>query len=166
MYVSKVFSRWNRITFSFTSSLSIVLSNIIENNAVITGTILDQFTSDPISGVTVTVSSELGSGFSITGADGTYRIYAGHATPASAPFRVKQDGTVIIETSSSSSTSRLVLEDDTIFSYKCDDYYNASSEKGIIYNDDTLNINWKFSEDQLILAEKDLYLPTFESLFK
>jgi len=60
----------------------------------------------------------------------------------------------------------LVLEDDTIFSYKCDDYYNASSEKGIIYNDDTLNINWKFSEDQLILSEKDLYLPTFESLFK
>ena len=34
----------------------------------------------------------------------------------------------------------LVLEDDTIFSYKCDDYYNASSEKGIIYNDETLNI--------------------------
>ena len=45
-------------------------------------------------------------------ADSTYRIYAGHATPASAPFRVKQDGTVIIE--SASSGSRLVIEDDTI----------------------------------------------------
>ncbi|MDB9960528.1 dTDP-4-dehydrorhamnose 3,5-epimerase [Oceanihabitans sp.] len=60
----------------------------------------------------------------------------------------------------------LVLEDDTIFSYKCDDYYNASSEKGIIYNDETLNINWNLPADQLILSEKDIYLPTFESVFK
>jgi len=51
----------------------------------------------------------------LDGADSTYRIYAGHATPASAPFRVKQDGTVIIE--SASSGSRLVLEDDTIKVY-------------------------------------------------
>ena len=48
----------------------------------------------------------------LDGADSTYRIYAGHATPASAPFRVKQDGTVIIE--SAASGSRLVIEDDTI----------------------------------------------------
>jgi len=60
----------------------------------------------------------------------------------------------------------LVLEDETIFSYKCDDYYNASSEKGIIYNDETLNINWNLPADQLILSEKDMYLPTFESVFK
>lgn len=60
----------------------------------------------------------------------------------------------------------LVLEDDTIFSYKCDDYYNASSEKGIIYNDETLNINWNFPKEQLILSEKDLKLPTFENLIK
>jgi hypothetical protein len=44
-----------------------------------------------------------------------YRIYAGHADPTLAPFRVKQDGTVIIE--SASSGSRLVLEDDTIKVY-------------------------------------------------
>ena len=60
----------------------------------------------------------------------------------------------------------LVLEDDTIFSYKCDDYYNASSERGIIYNDETLNISWNFPKEQLILSEKDLNLPTFENVFK
>jgi len=60
----------------------------------------------------------------------------------------------------------LVLEDDTIFSYKCDDYYNASSEKGIIYNDETLNINWNLPTEQLILSDKDLKLPTFENEFK
>jgi dTDP-4-dehydrorhamnose 3,5-epimerase len=60
----------------------------------------------------------------------------------------------------------LVLEDDTIFSYKCDNFYNAASEKGIIYNDSTLKIKWNFPKDQLILSEKDLNLPTFENQFK
>ena len=30
----------------------------------------------------------------------------------------------------------LVLEDETIFSYKCDNFYNRESEAGIIYNDE------------------------------
>jgi dTDP-4-dehydrorhamnose 3,5-epimerase len=60
----------------------------------------------------------------------------------------------------------LVLEDNTIFSYKCDNYYNASSEKGIIYDDEFLNINWNLPKEQLLLSEKDLKLPTFENLFK
>ncbi len=57
----------------------------------------------------------------------------------------------------------LVLEDNTIFSYKCDNYYNKASEKGIIYNDETLNIDWKFSKENLILSEKDRALPTFKT---
>jgi dTDP-4-dehydrorhamnose 3,5-epimerase len=59
----------------------------------------------------------------------------------------------------------LVLEDETIFSYKCDNYYNKESEKGIIYNDKTLNIDWKLSERELFLSEKDKTLPIFETLF-
>ena len=58
----------------------------------------------------------------------------------------------------------LVLEDNTIFSYLCDNFYNAESEKGIIYNDPTLNIDWGYNEDDLIISEKDKYLPRFESL--
>ncbi len=34
-----------------------------------------------------------------------------------------------------------VLEDDTVFSYKCDAYYNKESERGIVYNDATLAID-------------------------
>ena len=60
----------------------------------------------------------------------------------------------------------LVLEDNTIFSYKCDNYYNKTSEEGILYNDSSLDINWNFSEEQLILSEKDKGLPAFETLFK
>jgi len=50
------------------------LSNIIENNAVITGIVINDITKDPIQGVTVSATSNLGSGFSLTSSDGTYRI--------------------------------------------------------------------------------------------
>lgn len=60
----------------------------------------------------------------------------------------------------------VVLEDDTIFSYKCDNYYNKSSESGLIYNDEFLNIDWNFPELELIISEKDKNLSTFENLFK
>lgn len=57
----------------------------------------------------------------------------------------------------------VVLSDEAIFSYKCDNYYNKASEKGIIYNDETLNINWNFPEENLLLSEKDKALPTFKA---
>lgn len=57
----------------------------------------------------------------------------------------------------------LVLEDSTIFSYKCDNFYNKSSESGIIYNDLTLDIDWGLPENELIISKKDKKLPTFNS---
>ena len=60
----------------------------------------------------------------------------------------------------------LVLEDDSIFSYKCDNAYHKTSEAGILYNDKTLNINWNFPVEDIILSEKDQILPTFETYFK
>lgn len=56
----------------------------------------------------------------------------------------------------------LTLEDDTVFSYKCDNYYNKDFERGIIYNDKTLDIDWSFSQKELILSKKDRSLPTFK----
>tara|TARA_R110002049_G_scaffold2846_6_gene23147 strand:+ start:2467 stop:2988 length:522 start_codon:yes stop_codon:yes gene_type:complete len=47
------------------------------------------------------------------------------------------------------------LEDNTIFSYKCDNYYNSESEFGVIYNDENLNIDWKLNPDEIILSDKD-----------
>lgn len=60
----------------------------------------------------------------------------------------------------------VVLESNTIFSYKCDNYYNKSSESGILYNDSSLNIDWKLPKNELLLSEKDKQLSTFESLFR
>jgi dTDP-4-dehydrorhamnose 3,5-epimerase len=56
-----------------------------------------------------------------------------------------------------------VLEDDTIFSYKCDNYYNKASESGIIYNDSELNIDWMLGEDEVLLSEKDKVLPAMST---
>lgn len=50
-----------------------------------------------------------------------------------------------------------VLEDNTIFFYKCDNYYNKESESGIFYADPKLNINWQLNEDEIILSEKISY---------
>jgi dTDP-4-dehydrorhamnose 3,5-epimerase len=59
----------------------------------------------------------------------------------------------------------LCLTEEVIFSYKCDAYYNAASEAGIIYNDKTLNIQWKLPDETIILSEKDKHLPAFNELF-
>ena len=52
-----------------------------------------------------------------------------------------------------------VLEDNTIFSYKCSDYYNKASEKAILWNDSTLNIDWQIKMP--IISEKDKIAENF-----
>ena len=57
----------------------------------------------------------------------------------------------------------IVLSNNVLFSYKCDNFYNKESEAGIIYNDKSLNIDWKLNEDDFIISEKDLILPELEN---
>lgn len=57
----------------------------------------------------------------------------------------------------------LVLSETATFFYKCDNFYNKESEGGIIYNDETININWQFSLEDLIISEKDKVQPTLEN---
>lgn len=58
------------------------------------------------------------------------------------------------------------LEDDTIFSYKCDNYYNPDAEDGVIYNDVSLNIDWKLDKDEIVLSEKDENSELFKYMVK
>lgn len=60
----------------------------------------------------------------------------------------------------------IVLEDETIFSYKCDNLYNKASESGILYNDKFLNINWNCPEKDMIISSKDKELLPFKDCFK
>jgi dTDP-4-dehydrorhamnose 3,5-epimerase len=53
-----------------------------------------------------------------------------------------------------------VLEDNTIFFYKCDNFYHKDAEGGIIYNDPSLQIDWQLKPSEMILSEKDKLLPT------
>lgn len=47
----------------------------------------------------------------------------------------------------------LALEQDTIFSYKCTNYYHKDSEGCILWNDPDLNIHW--GTDDPLVSEKD-----------
>ena len=58
----------------------------------------------------------------------------------------------------------LALKDNTVFVYKCDNYYDKASEAGIIYNDIDLGIDWDYPSEQIILSEKDKQLPSFKSI--
>jgi dTDP-4-dehydrorhamnose 3,5-epimerase len=58
------------------------------------------------------------------------------------------------------------LEDNTVFQYKCTNYYNKASEGGILWNDSDLSIDWGVTDS--IVSEKDTQLPplkNFESPF-
>ncbi len=59
----------------------------------------------------------------------------------------------------------IVLSKEVIFNYKCDNYYNKSSESGIRYNDPKLNIDWKLDKSEIILSDKDKELLLLKDLF-
>ena len=61
----------------------------------------------------------------------------------------------------------LALEDDTLFLYKCSDYYAPPAEGGLRWDDPVLNINWGM-EVAPVVSGKDQELPGiqgFESPF-
>lgn len=60
----------------------------------------------------------------------------------------------------------ITLSDRSLFCYKCDNFYHKASEGGIIYNDATLAIDWHLPEEEFIVSEKDLELPTFEEVIR
>ncbi|MEO6850631.1 MAG: dTDP-4-dehydrorhamnose 3,5-epimerase [Mucilaginibacter sp.] len=57
----------------------------------------------------------------------------------------------------------VVLSDDAIFSYKCDNYYDKAAEGGLHYADPALAIDWILPHDELIVSAKDVELPTLDS---
>ena len=53
----------------------------------------------------------------------------------------------------------VVLEDDTLFSYKCDNLYCRESERGLMFNDPALGIEWPEIGVAITLSEKDRHHP-------
>ena len=62
----------------------------------------------------------------------------------------------------------LVLENNTIFNYKCTNYYNRDSESGIRWNDHSLKIDWQLENLETevnipIVNERDSNFPLFNN---
>ena len=53
----------------------------------------------------------------------------------------------------------VVLEDDTIFAYKVDNYYSPECDRGIAFDDKNLNIDWILNHNELNLSAKDTKQP-------
>ncbi len=56
----------------------------------------------------------------------------------------------------------VVLSEEAVFQYKCDNYYAPQSEGAIIWNDPELGIDWKIPAADIILSEKDKKHPLFK----
>ena len=53
----------------------------------------------------------------------------------------------------------VVLEDDTVFAYKVDNYYSPENDRGIAFDDEDLGIDWKVHDNGLNLSPKDRVQP-------
>lgn len=57
-----------------------------------------------------------------------------------------------------------VLSKKALVLYKTDHYYRKEAERGILYDDPVLNIDWKLNPGAIRISEKDLKLSGFELL--
>ena len=55
-----------------------------------------------------------------------------------------------------------VLSQKVVFLYKCDNLYFPEADRGINFNDPTLNIDWGINPEKAIVSAKDKVLPSFE----
>lgn len=53
----------------------------------------------------------------------------------------------------------MVLTDEVIFQYKCDNFYAPQSEGAIAWDDPDLGIDWKIDPKDIILSAKDTSHP-------
>ncbi len=56
-----------------------------------------------------------------------------------------------------------VLSETALFTYKCDNFYSPTLERGILYNDLDLKVDWKISADKAVISEKDTKHLTFKN---
>jgi dTDP-4-dehydrorhamnose 3,5-epimerase len=58
----------------------------------------------------------------------------------------------------------VVLEDDTVFAYKVDNYYSPECDRGISFDDEALAIDWILNTSELNLSAKDKVQPKLNDI--
>ncbi|MCJ8296725.1 MAG: dTDP-4-dehydrorhamnose 3,5-epimerase [Oceanospirillaceae bacterium] len=58
----------------------------------------------------------------------------------------------------------VVLEDDTVFAYKVDNYYSPENDRGIAFDDAVLGIDWGVNTSNSQLSQKDKVQPLLQQL--
>ena len=58
----------------------------------------------------------------------------------------------------------VVLSDEAIFQYKCDNFYHKESEGAVAWNDPEINIDWTIPFDDVILSDKDKVNPLLKDV--
>ena len=58
----------------------------------------------------------------------------------------------------------MVLEDNTLFSYKCDNFYCPAAERGLKFDDPALKIDYPNPGRPFLLSEKDLVHPLLKDI--
>jgi len=56
----------------------------------------------------------------------------------------------------------VVLEDDTVFAYKVDNYYAPLDDRGLLFNDEALAIDWQVNASEFKLSPKDTKQPLLD----
>ncbi len=56
----------------------------------------------------------------------------------------------------------VVLSEKAIFQYKVDNFYSKEHERGILFNDPALGIDWRIMDKEIQTSEKDRILPLFK----
>ena len=57
-----------------------------------------------------------------------------------------------------------VISEEALVLYKTDNYYHPESERGILYNDADLDIDWKLAADKMTVSERDKELSSFREV--
>jgi dTDP-4-dehydrorhamnose 3,5-epimerase len=58
----------------------------------------------------------------------------------------------------------VVLSEEAIFQYKCDNYYMPEYEGGLLWNDPALKIDWLLATEEIVLSEKDQRQPLLKNM--
>jgi dTDP-4-dehydrorhamnose 3,5-epimerase len=60
----------------------------------------------------------------------------------------------------------VVHSETATFAYKCDNYYAPEYDRGVLFNDESLNIDWKVPFEKMLLSEKDKQQPLLKDAEK